>query len=70
MERPTMSPAAFAMLMEPAKQEFNAALQAADINAIESALATLKRLHGYDAFCDDVNASRFDRPMVRSVSAQ
>ena len=65
---------AFAMLMEPAKREFNAALRVEDMDAIASALATLKRLHrahfGYDAFCSDVKAIERDRPIVRSASSQ
>jgi hypothetical protein len=51
----TMSPAAFAMLMVPAKEQFRAAFSSEDLEAIESALEDMNRLHrayyGYDAFC-------------------
>ncbi len=50
-----MSPAAFAMLMDAAKEQFRAAFAAEDLEAIESALGAISRLHraryGYDAFC-------------------
>jgi hypothetical protein len=56
-----MSPAAYAMLMIPAKQQFNAALNAEDFEGIDAALATLKRLHrayyGYDALSGDVSTT-------------
>ena len=51
----TMSPAAFAMLMVAAKEQFRAAFSSEDLEAIESALGDMNRLHGayygYDAFC-------------------
>lgn len=50
-----MSPAAYAMLMGAAKEEFRAAFSGEDLEAIESALGDIRRLHqayyGYDAFC-------------------
>jgi hypothetical protein len=49
-----MSPAAFAMLMNAAKEQFRAAFGSEDLEAIETALGHMSRLHrayyGYDAF--------------------
>lgn len=51
-----MSPAAFAMLMDAAKEQFHAAFKAEDLEAIEASLGHMSRLHrayfGYDAFGD------------------
>ena len=50
-----MSRAAFAMLMAAAEKQFKEAFETEDSDAIESALADMKRLnkayYGYDAFC-------------------
>lgn len=49
-----MSRAAFLMLMAAAEKQFKEAFEAEDCDAIESALADMKRLHkahyGYDVF--------------------
>jgi hypothetical protein len=49
-----MSPTAFAMLMEAAKNHFKAAFEAEDMDEIQSALCEMRQLHrayfGNDAF--------------------
>jgi hypothetical protein len=66
------------MLMIPAKQQFNAALNAHDLQGVDAALAAMKRLHrtyyGYDAFCDDGSTtsdatSPANRASLRSASS-
>jgi len=62
-----MSPAAFAMLMASAKQQFEVAFKTEDMDVIQSVLEDIKRLHrayyGYDAFCgsDSVSIPRSQR---------
>jgi hypothetical protein len=50
-----MSRAAFAMLMVAAEDQFKSAFAAEDMDAIESALADMRRLHreyyGYQTLC-------------------
>jgi hypothetical protein len=65
----TMSPAAFAMRMVAANEQFRAAFSSEDLEAVESALEDMNRLHrayyGYDAFC--VSAVPVTRAAPRPV---